>query len=179
MVEVRQPLMKDVYSELDDCAAAESLRDTVKAHPHAAEATLRYVTRTRRRYPGYITDRARRILVAAMQGRAPAAVDASCAELYRRERELGEMALAEAFDEICRAVPELRSLVYELAHATQRRDGSAMRSLEARVRRCVGPDARHPDALVRSPLARQVVARYLSVLEGRAYARDPPAGLEL
>jgi hypothetical protein len=71
MGQVRPGLMRLVYSHLSDEEAANRLRDVVRSDPPGARVTFAYVTRTRDGSCEYETDRAYRILRAAMSDAPP------------------------------------------------------------------------------------------------------------
>lgn len=93
MGRVRPELMRVVYSHLTDEEAVTRVGDVVRSDRPAAQTTLSYVRRAHDFSRSYDTDRALRILVAAMKGAAPEAARAADAELFERERELGWMPL--------------------------------------------------------------------------------------
>jgi hypothetical protein len=165
-------LFRVVQSELSDEEAANRLREVVASDPMGAKTTLRLVERMcTSSVPNYETDRAHRILVAAIQGTKPEPVRPEHAELFERERELGWMSLEQAFERLNAAVPELdavRSRAEELAAApelfgiTEEADGLEVPSrLLPDAEGLVGPSSPHPDPLIRSRLARSVVANYV------------------
>ena len=82
----------------------------VRSDPQAAEATLRYVRRADHLFPGYETDRAYRLLVAAMSNAPPEPVRPEDAELFRHERELGSMPLSQAFGQLRALAPGLEEI---------------------------------------------------------------------
>ena len=98
------------YSSLTDEEAAAQIGEAVRSDRGAAEATLDYVRRIHRVSRGYETDRAYRILAAAIEGRPPEAVRPENAELFERERELGWMPLSRAFERLASAVPQLEAI---------------------------------------------------------------------
>lgn len=171
---VRRDLMRVVYSHLADDEAALRISEVVRSDSRGAEATLRWVRDIRRQSHTYETDRAYRILVAAMQGASPEPIRPEDAELFERERNLGWMPLGEAFDHLSAAVPELeevRSHAEKLAAdpesfgITRDEDeivfpAGVRSSGTVDTRWLVGPESHHPDPLVRSPVARTVVANY-------------------
>jgi hypothetical protein len=171
MAQVRPELMRVVHSTLTDEEAVERMRPVVEADRRAATATLEYVTETREHFGGYITDRAYRVLVAAIRNTPPEPVNGENAELFEREKQLGWTPLESAFNKLAVAVPEL----VDVANASRSgmKEDQAARALIWRVQELVGPRAAHTDPLVRSSLASHIVANYLSVLEGKTDALDP------
>jgi hypothetical protein len=171
MAGVRRPLLRVVHSQLADGEATDRVRADVREHPAAAQATLSYLQRAHEAEPGYITDRACRILEAAMGSTEPAGISPPLRDLYERERTLGWLPLEQAFAEIARAAPEARNLVTELAQREAK--GSESLALIEQLRAVVGPLAENRDLLVQTPLANRIVFAYLAFLEGGASARDP------
>jgi hypothetical protein len=165
MGRVRPDLMRVVYSHLADEEAANRIRPVVRSDARGARATLAYVTRTRDRSLGYETDRAYRVLSAAMTGAQPRPVSGDNAALFERERALGWTPLCEAFDQLAGTVPELSELARTVESAP------APSEWIRRVEQLIGPASAQSDPLLRSSLALTVAARYLGVLS-RASDRD-------
>jgi hypothetical protein len=176
MGQVRPELMRVVYSRLTDAEAAARIGSFVESNPRAARTTLRHVRDALKFSRGYDTDRACRILDAAIQGRPPAPVRAQDVQLFDRERELGWLPLGEAFARLRSAVPELAEIqarAEELA-ATPDAFGIVYDEHENVIdvpsgvlptaHGLVGPGSRHPDPLIRSNLAATVAARYVAAL---------------
>jgi len=74
MRHVRPELMRVVYSHLTDEEGVHRMRGIVRSDPQAARVTLAYIARTRDHTYEYETDRAYRILVAAMRNSRPEGV---------------------------------------------------------------------------------------------------------
>lgn len=102
--------MRVVHSNLTDMEAAVRIGEAVRSDRGAAEATLQYVRRIHRVSPANETDRAHRILVAAIKGTPPDAVRPEDAGLFERERELGWMPLSQALERLASAVPQLEAV---------------------------------------------------------------------
>jgi hypothetical protein len=177
---VRRELLRVVHSPLTDEEAVRRIGDLVRGDQTGAKATLRYVSGIRDHSYAYDTDRACRLLVAAMAGAAPQPMRSQDAGLFDRERELGLIPLDQAFDQLMSAVPELEAVrkraerlagspeafVVERNAAHERIVVSGKLHSEASgdVNRLVGPKSGHHDALVRSSLARQVVSAYVTAI---------------
>lgn len=176
MGEVRPQLMRVVYSNLTDEEAAAQIGEEVRSNPRAAKATLDYVRRIHDASHGYETDRACRILVGAIEGTPPEAVRPEDAKLFERERELGWLPLAEAFERLAAAVPELEAIRVrseelaaspELFGIEQEADGDGLvipAGVLPKTDGLVGPVSGHPDPLIRSRLASSIVANYVRAL---------------
>jgi cold shock CspA family protein len=168
---VRRALVHAIHSPISDEEAVDEIRFYVENDPHAAEATLRYVKRAQETTPGYMSDRGVRVLEAAMRGEPPAPIPPEHVGLFERERELGWSPLASGFDQLATAAPELPALVQALGQIDHK--SPERLSLHARLDLLVGPQSESADPLLRSALARQLVYRWLTVLEGQPGAPDP------
>jgi hypothetical protein len=161
------PLNRLVHSDLSITEAAERLRPIIAAEPEAAQKTLRWLRRTSYDH-GYILYRGSQILHTAMRQPVkqppPAKLD-----LFERERTLGSMPLAQAFDQLVEQVPALKEFAEETLQLITAIDSDSVEArwrLGRRVSSVVGDEASDPDPLVRSNLAGMIVARYLRALEG-------------
>jgi hypothetical protein len=110
MGEVRLELLRVVHSTVSDDEAADGLRPIVHANRDGAEATLRYVTQARDYDLEYVSDRAYRIMVAAIEGTPLRPVAAENALLFEAERRLGWLPLEEAFEQLVERVADLDAL---------------------------------------------------------------------
>ncbi|MEA2211999.1 MAG: hypothetical protein QOF83_1947, partial [Solirubrobacteraceae bacterium] len=151
-------LMRVVYSHLSDEEAANRLRDVVRSDPPGGRATLTYVTRIRDGSCEYETDRAYRVLCAAINGAPPESVSPENAAFFERQRALGWSSLDEAFDQLADAVPELAQVAQMVE--TEPSTSDWIRHAE----KLIGPRSPQSDPLLRSSLALTVVARYLGVI---------------
>jgi hypothetical protein len=158
MGQVRPELMRAVYSHLSDEEAANRLRDVVRSDPPGARATLTYVTRIRDGSCEYDTDRAYRVLRAAMSDASPEPASPGKAEPFERQRELGWSSLDEAFDQLADAVPELAEVAQ-----TAESEPSASDWIK-RVENLIGPRSPHERSttplLARSDRRREIAARH-------------------
>ena len=165
MGDVRRELMRVVHSHMTDTEAVAVMGPVVRDDPAGGAATLSYVTETRDFYGGYIPDRAYRILIAATQQRPPDTADPNEAELFERERQLGWLPLDQAFRQLADTVPDLDALAARIQNEQGSRYILALQKL-------VGPRSSHPDPLIRSALALQIVSNYFSALRGEPSALD-------
>ena len=154
MGRVRPQLMRVVYSNAADDEAANTIRPVVRSDPRGARATLAYVTQARDYSLGYETDRAYRVLRAAMTGAEPEPVSPDKAAQFEREKALGWSPLGDAFDRLADEVPEFR----EIAQLVQSKP--ATNEWAMRVEQLIGPRSSQHDALLRSSLASTVAFRY-------------------
>ena len=168
-----RPLARAAQSPASDSDAVETLRPVVRAARRDAKITLSRVRAASAWDGGYLADRGVRLLEAAIAERPVAAISPGKAELFERERRLGWMPLGDAFDELAAAVPQLQDvraraeqLVFSPEAVLAQEDGrvivSGRLNTEAvgDAQHLVGPDCGHPDPLIRSRLARQIVYRY-------------------
>lgn len=169
--------MHVVYSRVSEDEAVEQLRPLVDRESMAARATLSYVAEVRAASPEYITDRAYRIITAAIENRSPAPVRPEDAEIFERQRGLGWQPLEDAFEQLAISVPELREIARDASRRVGKDKGKEQRGniadLQRRVRRLVGPRSGHSDPLVRSDLARSIAIRYVNAVAGGPHAADP------
>jgi hypothetical protein len=165
MGRVRPELMRTVYSHLSDEEAADRLRDVVRSDRLGARATLAYVTRIRDGSCEYETDRAYRVLRAAVSEAPPEPVSSGNEALFERQRELGWSPLGQAFDQLADAVPELAEVAQTVESEPSTSDWIR------RVEKVIGPRSPQTDPLLGSQLAVTVVARYLRVVS-RSGDRD-------
>jgi hypothetical protein len=185
---VRGELLRAVRSPATDEEAAQQIGDLVRADRPGAKATLKYVVTTRKHSRTYETDRAYRVLVAAMGGVPPEPARSEDAELFERERELVLMPLTQAFARLVSEVPELdavRERAEQLARSPEafwldpQPDGnrvvvSGRHHSEAmgNANQLVGPRSNQPAGLMRSSLTLQVVSAYVTaILAGPEAAR--------
>jgi hypothetical protein len=129
----------------------------------------------RDREGGYVSDRAYRILVAAINEAAPEPIHPDLASVYEREKHLAFVPLQEAFEELSSSVPALGEIGDRATALGRAEDGedahAGFRQIWRHADKLIGPRSRHPDPLVRSPLARMVVVRYLGAAAGM-YSAD-------
>ena len=155
MGKVRVTILTAAYSHLSDEEAVEEVRLVVGADPAGAGATLSYLSQARDCSPGYMTDRAYRILDAAITHTPPAPVPSAHAALFERERELGWLSLRDAFERLCEIAPDLQETAH---HAI----AGSPNSWISEVDKVVGPDAKQAEELARRPLASQLAVKYIS-----------------
>ena len=164
------PLLRVVESEVSDPEAVDRMRPVVLPEPRAARRTLAVVKGVRDREGGYVQDRAYRILKAAINDAAPEPVRPDLALLYEREKNLAFVPLQDAFEELRNAVPALGEIGDRAAALRRGKDAEGARDAFRQIWRdadkLVGRRCAHPDPLVRSALARMVVAHYLTAAAG-------------
>lgn len=167
------PLVRAAQSPASDSDAVETVRPVVRGARRDAKITLSRVRAASAWDGGYLADRMVRLLEAAIAERPVAAISPGRAELFERERRLGWMPLGDAFDELAAAVPQLQEVRARAEHLASspeavvaQEDGRVIVSgrliTEAvgDAQHLVGPDSGHPDPLIRSRLAQQIVFRY-------------------
>ena len=160
---------------MSDEDAAAALRPVVVAHPDAAGATLAYITANHERVGGYVADRARRLLTAAVTDTPPTPVAPTMAGLYARERELGHLPLAAAVARLTELQPQLDELFSRASESGQLGHASIRDvKLSSAAHELVGPRSTHPDPLVRSQLALSIAAMNIRMLTGQLADDDRP-----
>lgn len=182
-------LFRVVRSDPNDFEAAKALGATVEADWEDALMALKWLKEVRSvAGPSYETDRARRVLTAAIGRTPPEPASSEDALLFEREQELARMSQEQAFAELVSAVPELDlfgSRAKQLADAPAS-FGISIESNRVNVppdllpntTRLVGPCSNHPDPLVKSPVAASVVSNYVvAVITGTTHLAlwDPTA----
>jgi hypothetical protein len=167
--EVLYPAVRLASSTASDDDARAQLRPLVQAHPEMASRVVEHLRKYR---DAYVTDRAYRLVCAAIEDTPVQPVDADQREYFERERELLQLPNREAFARLARLVPELGEFVRQAASPG---GGDALANpfsrLSRRLDTAVGPLSHHPDPLVRSWLAVNVVFTHLDEVSGR-----PPRG---
>jgi hypothetical protein len=154
-------------SDEPDESAVLRLSSVVASAGRDARVALKYFADYRGEFE---TDRAYRLLEAAVKGEAVLPIREDCRELFGEEERLGRMPLADAFAVLAECTPGLRELA---ASASASADGEA-RAVEAKreseERRGASSmllyEADDGDALLDSVIARSIVAQYLQILEG-------------
>jgi hypothetical protein len=167
-------------TEEDDDRALASLRYEIQRQPGSAAQKAR--ERVARQVWCYETDRASRLIDAAIDGTALRAVDAKWVDLFAQEARLGRMPLCDAFPEIISSVPEIGRVttrfeksLFDIRTSTKEDDEGflsrqkLLMKAQREVAQIIGPKSRHLDPLLRSYIPRNIVYRWLRVLCG-----DPP-----
>lgn len=117
----------------------------------------------------YDTDRAMRLLQAALTNTSVAPAPEAAADLFRKEAELDGMPAEQAFAQLCsfeRGLEELRdALIAERTRGGRRLSPAQaavkMTEIYEQVNDLVGPEAAHREPLMRSPVARNVAFHHL------------------
>jgi hypothetical protein len=176
-----------VRSRPGDPAALEAFAEMVVEDRFAAGEVR---TQLSRGPQSYESDRARRLLDAALSGSPPAPPDPSNAALFEAEEALGRRPLREAFAQLSAREPGLERLrartaescaqLLQASHRSGRStaERAAFHRLRSRamteVAALVGPRSQHSDPLLHSYIARNVAYRALDIAAGAA-ALDPDA----
>lgn len=154
-------------SQLSDEEAKRELQTEIAAHPAGVEPTLQLMSRGR---DDYVGDRSYRLLRAAVDDNPVEPIAADAAELFRREEELGQMSIKDAFALLADLEPALHDVEGDVragrltAQTKHRPIGSAEVPL--------GPAWKHADPLLRSNLALSIARHYLDVLGGSDQLSD-------
>lgn len=181
VVRFLRELFRLVRTDQSDFETAKALGAAAEENPEDALIALQWLTEVRNVVsPSYETDRARRVLTAAISRTPPEPASSKDAVLFEREQELARMPQEQAFAELVSAVPELDlfgSRAKQLADAP----ASFGISLEANgvnvppdllpnTARLVGPGSNHPDPLVKSHVAASIVSNYVvAVITGTTH----------
>jgi hypothetical protein len=157
--------MKISGLELSDEEARVRVAPVVKAKPSGAREALEFLADRR---DEYLTDRAYRLIVAAMNGQSVINVDIDKQDLFSREAVLGRLPINDAFAHITELSPDLDYL-REKVESDPATYGPVMLKDIAEI---VGPRAKRTDSLVRSRVAIGVTIEYLTILSGDARRGD-------
>lgn len=147
-------------SDLSDQEAVARLRNLMESNKAVGE---RAIERLGRQRDTYVRDRAFRLAEAAARDVEVQALAADQRELFDKERELGSMALEDAFEWLVSIVPELDELRRSVREAAP---GEWLSPRLHEARELLGPDSQSLDQLVRTRLASIIAMNYLSVLSG-------------
>ncbi|HYM56173.1 MAG TPA: hypothetical protein VES97_12490 [Solirubrobacteraceae bacterium] len=156
-------------SKLSDEEARRRLHKIAAASEFDTGDLVREFERRRDNYvrDSYLGDRAYRLAMAVMTGRAVESPDPALGDQFHLEEELGRLPLEAAFDRLTSVAPGLG------AWRTAVEDGLVMHVPELRrLKKTVGPDASQSNAVVRSHIAIAVATAYLSVLVSNADRGD-------
>jgi hypothetical protein len=136
--------------DVSDESAAAMLRAQIRDIP---TSVIDREIREWGRRQDYLQDRAYRLLVAARDGGSVAPIQASDQGVFEQEALLGRLPMADAFQRLADAEPELRRWE-ELALAGKK-------AQPGDVSRLVGPSARNSDAVLQGDLALKIATIYL------------------
>lgn len=175
VVRFLRELFSLVRSDLSDFEATEVLGSVIEATPADVPAALEWLKQVGNvASPNYETDRARRVLAAAVDGTPPEPASSKDAQLFERERDLARMPQEHAFAMLLSAVPELSVLLSRAERLAGAPASFGINIGSGRVTipsgrlpgtaQLVGPCSHHPDPLVRSPIAASVVSNYVVAL---------------
>lgn len=157
--------LKAAHSELNDVEAGKSLREQIQLHPRGARSALSLLGLTR---DEFASDRAYRLLEAAIKNVSVEPVRGEMTDLFSREEKLGRLPLRDAFASLEQLEPALKSYEQVSTGAAHDRQ-TARHSIGA----LVGPTASNDDPLIRSQLALSVASQFLAiVLDGASNLGD-------
>jgi hypothetical protein len=146
-------------SDLSDEEAADRLRDVALNNEVVVH---KVVERLQTRRDTYVEDRAFRLLEAAERDGIVRPPDANRRELFDQERELGLMAMQDAFERLARVVPMLNVL----RRSVEADPGQRLMPLLRETTKLLGPDSPGKDELAHARLASLIAMDYLSALSG-------------
>ena len=157
-------------SEASDQDAVKVLNESIGDDVGLARVALgRLGNRT-----DFETDRARRVLRAAIKGTAVEAPNPNMVGLFMREEQLGRLPINEALTILIELEPEIEK-IYSAELAGKSTPSSSYRSPkvgrnvvppETLLSAVVGPNSQHSDELMRSTIALSVAAHCLSLQTG-------------
>lgn len=124
----------------------------------------------------YHTNRARRLLEAALEDRPVEPPPPDRVLIFEREKRLDELPLDDAYAELCKLEPRLSDLMAWAARHDQPRPRPGLRAgakdlrrlarLQNAVGELVGPAVASAEPLLRSPIAARVATTYVLSLDG-------------
>jgi hypothetical protein len=155
-------------SDIDDEAAVARLRAAFSKQEDRDRAVAYCLDWLARGREAHVGDRAYRIASAAATGEPIEALDPARVVLFQRLREMGEMPIGKAYDELVGPVPELARVV-EDAEPLPEDEIERLRWSERQRRRVallVGPHASCSDPLVRTLATVNLVLSYMHIAAG-------------
>jgi hypothetical protein len=150
---VMRAAARQARSTLDDARAKSELEREVSAHGDGVRNAHDALRRDRAEF---VTDRAFRLLDAVVCDTSVDAISAAKIDIFTREEELGRTSVELAFGQLAEMEPRLDELVRSRGEAPT-----------IRLSELVGPNAQHPDPLMRSQLALSIATHYLAILNGK------------
>ncbi len=160
--------MRQACTDLDDEVAKEVVKVQIQGRERGVRRALGVLRVNRHEYQG---DRAYRLLEAAYNNEAVAAIAADVSDLFARERELGHMPLGNAFGCLTELEPRLNKVDLDtrgdpdvIAPETLTRQTASGESISM----LVGPSSQHPDPLVRSGIALNIASQFLAIQAGES-----------
>jgi hypothetical protein len=155
-------------SDWDDVAACAQLRERLPEDREAVEGAVEHLGGLR---TSFVTDRAYRLLTAALDGTSVRPIDPAVRDQFSAEAQLGRMSLTDAFQSLVELEPRLyQHLMQGSDELRPMQSGWSTRS-EPRL---VGAWADSPHPVVNTDLAANIVSEYEAVTSnGRAADTDP------
>jgi hypothetical protein len=147
--------------DCDDESAKARLAEEIAPHRRGRDAALRMLRRGRGEF---LSDRAFRLLYAATHDLPVEPRCRQMEELFGREARLGRLPVATAYAQLVEMEPRLGDP--ELSHRGSSETATNATPAGMRLSMFLGPNAQHPDPLVRSQLALSIAAQYQAVLRG-------------
>jgi hypothetical protein len=146
-------------SEMGDEQALGRLRGFVEDDSRVARVAAEQLLSSR---DEYATDRAYRLLVAAIDGTPVGDPPDALKELFDRESELGRVPVERAFAILTELEPRLKD-AWADDYAPDGRSVPAIDLARRSVKGLLGPGSENPDPLVRSNLALSVASHYVEL----------------
>lgn len=151
--------MKIAGLDLGDDEARVRVARIVGAKPEGARDAREFL---KDRRSEYLTDRAYRLVVAAITGGPVMAVDIDKEKLFSAEAELGRLPINDAFARIT----ELCSRLEYTRHRVEADPTTYGNAMLKEVGGMVGPRSDHIEGLARSRVAVGIAMEYLAILSG-------------
>lgn len=155
---VARAAARQARSTLDDARAKSELEREI---PPGGDGVRTAHEALRMDRAEFVTDRAFRLLDAVVRDTSVDAISTLKIDVFTREAELGRTSVELAFRQLAEMEPRLDEFVQSRGEAPT-----------IRLSELVGPNAQHPDPIMRSQLALSIATHYLAVLSGKLPAED-------
>lgn len=165
MIEVLIEAERVAYNSLDDSKVKTMLAERLGGDHSSIDGALTVLARRIE----YISDRARRLLLAVGSNSPVAPMPQEWSDLFTREEALGRMPLKDAFCRLAESEPRLADLGQEVECREITGDDRASRlpsNVNKTLAGLVGADASVDDVLLRTNLAASIVRQYLEIESG-------------
>jgi hypothetical protein len=152
----------------DDAAACAQLRERLPEDREAVGGAIEHLGALRTRF---VTDRAYRLLTAALDGTPVRPIDPAVRDQFSAEAQLGRMSLTDAFQSLVELEPRLHQQLMQGSDELRPKQSGWGTQSEPRL---VGAWADNPHPVVNTDLAANIVSEYEAVTSnGRTADTDP------
>jgi hypothetical protein len=172
--EIVRAAVKAAQSPEGDSAAQTKLAGIIRDSPRAAQHALKMLRHSRDQFD---SDRAYRLLEAALSGLPVQPIAPPDRELFAQEESLGRQPMSDAFARLKLVSPGLGELEATVDQEISSLGQSDFTSVRRRLAPLVGPAASDQlDSIARSQIALTIAAQYLAILGGdsRYGTQDTP-----